>query len=166
MKNWNMNSECTKNLKIEIGNRNSKIWKTIKLKSNERQSGMGVEHRKKRKIQTCVSVAVFPMFFDYFWIRSQILPFVFNLIICPSSICCPLLYFLFLISFRFSNLFCFLFSILRQNISLLRWRADKVNLLIKNSPPWTETGFSNLDDARWVELGLIREVGLKTTKNT
>ena len=126
MNNWNMNSESTKILKIEIGNRTSKIWKTIKLKSNERQSGMGVEHRKKRKIQTCVSVAVFPMFFDYFWIRSQILPFVFNLIICPSSICCPLLYFLFLISFRFSNLFCFVFSILRQNIILLRWRANRL----------------------------------------
>ena len=49
----------------------------------------------------------FPMFFYSFWIRPQILPFVFNSIICPSSICCPLLYFLFLNSFRFSNLFLF-----------------------------------------------------------
>ena len=64
------------------------------------------------------------MFFDSFCIRPQILPFVLNLIICPSSFCFPLLYFLFLISFRFSNVFCFLFSILRQNISLLRWRAE------------------------------------------
>ena len=44
-----MDSEGTKNLKIELGNRNSNNSKTVKLKSNKRQSGMGVEHRKNGK---------------------------------------------------------------------------------------------------------------------
>ena len=134
--------------KSKLGIAIRKIWKTIKLKSNERQSGMGVEHRKKRKIQTCVSVAVFPMFFDYFWIRSQILPFVFNLIICPSSICCPLLYFLFLISFRFSNMFCFfVFNFATKHFF--------INLLINILLHCTEGPKLKKDDSRWVEFSLI-----------
>ena len=92
--------------KSKLGIANHKIEKWYNWNRIKDNRGW-VSKIGKRKIRKCVYVVVFPMFFDSVCIRPQILPFVLNLIICPSSICFPLLYFLFLISFRFSNMFCF-----------------------------------------------------------
>jgi len=69
--------------------------------------------------------------------------------------------FLFLSSFRFSNIFCFLFSILRQNIFFIKVTSEQVNLLINILLHCTEGPKLKKCDFRWVELGLIRAVGLK-----
>ena len=70
MNNWNMNFESVKNLKIEIGNRKSQNWEMIKLKSNKRQSGMGIENRKTENPKMCICCCF---------------PYVFRLCLHPSS---------------------------------------------------------------------------------
>ena len=101
-----------------------------------------------------MSVVVFPMFFDSFWIRPQILPFVFNLIICPSSSCFPLLHFLFLISFQFSNLFCYLFNFATKHF-FIKVTSGGINLLINILLHCTEGPKLKKDGFRWVEFSLI-----------
>ena len=95
------------------------------------------------------------MLFDSFCIRPQILPFVLNLIICPSSICYSLLHVLFLISFRFSNLFCFVVFNFATKQLFIKVTSGGINYLIKIPLHCTEGPFLNLDDSRSGELGLI-----------
>ena len=97
--------------KSKLGIANHKIEKLKNWNRIKDHRGW-VSKTGKRKIRKCVYVVVFPIFFDSFCIRPQILPFVLNLILCPSSICFPLLYlfvFDFVSVFKFVLLACFHF---------------------------------------------------------
>ena len=91
------------------------------------------------------------MFFDSVCIRPQILPFVLNLIICPSSICFPLLYSLYSFVVDFVSVFKFVllcvFNFATKHF-FIKVTSGQVNLLIKIILHCTEGRNPKMDGLR------------------